>query len=226
MIHTPPTQHPVTSICVLCGALSELFFQDKGRAYFRCPVCALRFLDPSLHPTPESERAEYLLHENDVHDPRYRKFLSKLADPLMSQLAPGATGLDFGCGPGPALATLMEEHGHPMAIYDPFFAPDPAPLTVIHDFITCSEVAEHFHTPRATFDTLRALVRPGGWLAVMTCFQTDDAKFANWQYRHDPTHVVFYRDVTFEFLAASWGWRCIIPCKDVALLQRPANKPI
>ena len=102
-----------------------------------------------------------------------------------------------------------------------FFAPDPAPLAQVYDFITCTEVAEHFHHPAAEFARLRGLVRPGGWLAAMTSFQTDDARFAGWQYRADPTHVVFYRDATFRYLAQTWGWRCEIPVKDVALLQRP-----
>ena len=31
----------------------------------------------------------------------------------------------------------------------------------------------------------------------------------------------FYRAETFVYLAKLWGWRCEIPIKDVALLQRP-----
>ncbi len=193
----------------------------KGLQYFRCPACAVRFLDPSQHPTRDAEQAHYLLHENRVDDPRYRQFLSKLANPLLERLAPAAQGLDFGCGPGPALAAMLEEHGHSVALYDPFFAPDPAPLAARYDFVTCSEVVEHFHNPSESFALLRGLVRDGGWLAVMTCFQTDDARFSNWQYRLDPTHVVFYREETFRFLAQSWGWHCEVPVKDVVLMQRP-----
>ncbi len=82
-------------------------------------------------------------------------------------------------------------------------------------------MAEHFHHPHAEFTRLRALLRPGGWLAVMTCFQTDDARFAQWHYRKDPTHVVFYREATFHHLARLWGWECVVPVKDVVLMQRP-----
>ena len=64
-----------------------------------------------------------------MNDAGYRRFLSKLADPLMARLAPGARGLDYGCGPGPALAAMLREAGHEVALYDPFFAPDPAPLS-------------------------------------------------------------------------------------------------
>ncbi|MGL5532344.1 MAG: 2-polyprenyl-3-methyl-5-hydroxy-6-metoxy-1,4-benzoquinol methylase, partial [Plesiomonas shigelloides] len=78
--------------------------------------------------------------------------------------------------------------------------------------------------PAQEFALLRSLVRPGGWLALMTCFQTDDSRFANWSYRRDPTHVVFYKAETFMTLAQMWGWQCEIPRKDVVLLQKPRPK--
>lgn len=220
---TPETR--ATCACPVCGAGADRFAALEARDYFRCPDCAARFLDPAHHPAPDAERAHYLHHENEVDDPRYRRFLSKLADPLIAQLRPGARGLDYGCGPGPALAAMLREAGHDVAFFDPFFAPDPAPLEHTYDFVTCTEVAEHFHRPAAEFARLRALVRPGGWLAVMTCFQTDDARFAGWQYRKDPTHVVFYREATFRFLADEWGWTCDVPVKDVVLMQRPEGRP-
>ncbi|MFN3641732.1 MAG: class I SAM-dependent methyltransferase [Gemmobacter sp.] len=208
--------------CLLCGAAAEPFLRLEGRDYFRCPACGLRFLDPARHPAREAEDAHYLHHENDPGDPGYRRFLSRLAGPLLARIAPGSRGLDYGCGPGPALAAMLREAGHDVALWDPFFAPDPAPLAACYDFVTCTEVAEHFHRPAQDFARLRALVRPGGWLALMTCFQTDDARFAAWHYRKDPTHVAFYREATFRHLAARWGWVCDVPAKDVVLMQRPA----
>jgi SAM-dependent methyltransferase len=211
-----------TPACPVCGdgMLAPLTVVDSLR-YWRCAACAARLLDPAHHPDPAAERAEYRLHRNDPDDPRYRRFLSKLAEPLLARLAPGAAGLDYGCGPGPALAAMLREAGHRVALYDPVFAPDPAPLAGAYDFVTCTETAEHFHRPAEEFARLRGLVRPGGWLALMTCFQTDDARFADWHYRKDPTHVVFYRAETFGHLAAAWGWQIELPVKDVALLRRP-----
>ena len=55
----------------------------------------------------------------------------------------------------------------------------------------------------------------------MTTFQTDDDRFANWHYRKDPTHVIFYREATFRFLAERFGWQLEIPRKDVVLLRKP-----
>lgn len=209
--------------CPVCMATADHFLQVQARDYFRCPNCQARFLDPAQHLSRANEYTHYLHHENQPDDPGYRQFLSKLAQPLLAELPPGSQGLDYGCGPGPALAHVLCEAGHDVALYDPFFATDPAPLDATYDFVTCTEVAEHFHEPRAEFTHLRDRVRPGGILAVMTCFQTDDVHFADWHYRKDPTHVVFYRAETFHYLATHWGWQINIPAKDVVLLHRPSQ---
>ena len=207
--------------CPLCSRpTAEHFLTVDKQSYWRCGGCALRFLDPRQLPGREVERAHYLHHRNDPEDTGYRRFLRKFAEPLLQRLGPGLQGLDYGCGPGPALAMMLCEAGHDVALYDPFFRPDPAPLERIYDFITCTEVAEHFHDPAREFERLDRLLRPGGWLGVMTCFQDDDAAFAQWHYRRDPTHVVFYRAETFRKLAALRGWSCEIPVKDVVLMRK------
>lgn len=189
--------------------------------YWRCNRCEARFLDPRQHPSRETEHDCYLKHENDPGDPRYRHFLSKLVAPLLARLPAGANGLDFGCGPTSTLALMLGEAGHGTALYDPLFRADPEVLHGSYDFIACSEAAEHFHRPAEEFDRLDGLLRPGGWLGIMTCFQTDDARFADWHYRRDPTHVVFYREATLRHVAAVRGWSCEIPTKDVALMRKP-----
>lgn len=209
---------------VCCAAKPQPFLRVDGRDYWRCAICEARFLDPCQRPSRDAELAHYLHHENHPDDPAYRRFLSKLAAPLLARLSGPSRGLDYGCGPGPALAAMMREAGHAMALYDPFFQPDPAPLERSYDFATCTETAEHFHRPAHEFARLMTLVRPGGWLAIMTCFQTDDTRFQDWHYRKDPTHVVFYREETLRYLATCRGWSCDIPVKDVALMQRPAGQ--
>jgi hypothetical protein len=205
---------------VCCGRLVEHVLHIRAQDYWRCRACEARLLDPQHLPGRDVEYAHYLLHENDPHDDRYRAFLAKLAVPLLEKLGASEDGLDYGCGPGPALAMMLGEAGHTMALYDPYFNADTKALERKYDFITCTETAEHFHRPGDEFDRLDTLLRPGGWLAVMTCFQTDDARFANWHYRQDPTHVVFYRAATFEVIAAQRGWTCEFPCKDVAIMQK------
>lgn len=208
--------------CPVCRAAACVpFGLFDNQPYWRCTACQARGLDPAWYPDAQTEQAVYQQHENRIDDPGYRRFLSRLAEPLRARLAPGAQGLDYGCGPGPALATMLTEAGHDMALYDPYFHCDPEPLRKTYDFITCTEVVEHFHHPAHEFDRLGAMLRPGGWLAIMTCFQTEDARFARWHYRLDPTHVVFYRAETFARIAEMRGWSCTIPSKDVVLLQMP-----
>jgi hypothetical protein len=116
---------------------------------------------------------------------------------------------------------MLAGAGHVMHLYDPFFFPDSAVLDQQFDFVTCTEVAEHFHQPHAEFTRLVALVKPGGLLALMTNFQTDDSRFADWHYRRDPTHVTFYREQTCHVIAAEFGLACEIPSKNVVFLRKP-----
>ena len=60
----------------------------------------------------------------------------------------------------------------------------------------------------------------------MTTFQTDDARFADWHYRRDPTHVVFYRQSTLAFIADRMGWSIETPRANVAIFRKPGkSKP-
>jgi hypothetical protein len=188
-------------ICPLCHDNNCLpFARVDRRDYFRCRRCQLTFLDPGQLPDPEAERRHYDLHENDPADPRYRAWLDQLAVPLGERLAGESEGLDFGCGPGPALAHMLTERGHKMRIYDPVYANDRSVLQRDYDFVTCTEVVEHFHQPGEMFALLASLVRPGGWLGIMTSMLHDHIDFGDWHYRRDPTHVCFYREQTFPVI--------------------------
>ena len=94
-VPVPLPDTPAGTACPVCGAgCTAAFMVLGGRDYRRCADCAARYLVASQHPTREAEYAQYRLHENDPDDPRYRRFLSKLADPLLERLAPRSRGLD------------------------------------------------------------------------------------------------------------------------------------
>ena len=208
--------------CPVCLAGRLHRFRELGpQRYLRCPVCEATVMAPESRLDAAAERQVYELHNNDPEDPGYRRFLARLAEPLTARLAPGSQGLDFGCGPGPALARMLEAAGFTMRLYDPFFHPDADALAQTYDFVTCTEVVEHLHQPAQVFARLDRLLKPGGWLGVMTCFQTDDDRFDHWHYRRDPTHVVFYREATFAWLARRFGWTLEVPREDVALMRKP-----
>jgi ubiquinone/menaquinone biosynthesis C-methylase UbiE len=107
-----------------------------------------------------------------------------------------------------------------MWLYDPLYAPDTAVLNRQYDFVTCSEAVEHFHHPDQDMATLVRLVKPGGWLAVMTSLLDDSIDFARWHYARDPTHVCFYREKTFQWLAAHQSLTLAVRQHNVTLMQR------
>lgn len=210
--------------CRVCrhGGLDP-FMTLNTRAYLHCSRCQCIVVGEADLPDRSVEEAQYRLHENDVSDAGYRAFVNKVIEPLSSVLEPGARGLDYGCGPGPVGAVTLREKGFEIHEYDPIFAPDLRLLEQRYDFVLCSEVAEHFHHPAREFDHLETLLRPGGWLAIMTSFLTDLRHFARWHYHRDPTHVAFYSERTFGCIASDGGWDLIVPRPNVALLRVPGG---
>lgn len=213
-----PTDH---LNCPLCDeATIEHFHSDAQRDYFRCPTCLLVFVPPSQQLDLLEQKAIYDYHQNDIFDKGYRKFLSRLSIPLSERLAPGAKGLDFGCGPGPALSAMLIEQGFPTAVYDPIYAKHPKTLEGQYDFISCTEVAEHFTDPGFEFSRLFSMLNPKGLLGIMTKRVTDKQSFANWHYKTDPTHVCFFSERTFVWLSERFRCRVEFIGRDVAILSR------
>ena len=207
--------------CPLCDCShTRHFHRDGRRDYFRCENCWLAFVPPEQRLSPKQEKAVYDQHQNRPDDPEYRRFLSRLFEPLRSRLAPGARGLDFGAGPGPTLSLMFEEAGHPMVLFDPFYAPAPDVLERRYDFITASEVVEHLFAPGVELRRLAALLPEGGWLGLMTKRLISEEAFASWHYILDPTHVCFFSEASFEWLAQYLDMRVEFPAVDVALLQK------
>lgn len=210
--------------CPVCRAGRSIpFMEVDQRCYWRCRECLATFLQPDQRPDRHAEKAEYDQHQNAVDDPGYRAFLAPAADCAGERLNAGSKILDYGCGPGPALAAMLEERGYRVSRYDPIYRPDSEALTGAYDAITCTEVVEHFHDPAGEFERLDGLLQPGGWLIVMTRFQTDDARFARWHYRRDPTHVVFFRPQTFVFVGRRMGWEVECRLPRLALMRKPGS---
>lgn len=218
---------PAESMCPLCATTtSQRIEHESGRRYFWCRTCDLVHVARALRLDRAQEAAHYGTHQNSPDDLHYRGFLDRLLLPLVKQLPPGAHGLDFGSGPGPTLSVMFEERGFPMQIYDPFFAPDPKVLQRQFDFVSCSETVEHFFDPAAEFARFGTLVRPGGWIAIMTMMTPELAAFRQWHYPRDPTHVCFYSADTMRWIAQRYGWQLEIPRTNVALFRTASAPPM
>jgi len=180
----------------------------------------LVFVPSDQHLSLADEKAIYDLHDNDLDDAGYRHFLTRLVEPLQARLMPGSKGLDYGCGPGPLLAQMLKEQGHAVEIFDPFYANHPQLLQQHYDFVTCTEVVEHFRQPNQEFQRLFSLLKPHGLLGLMTKLVIDAEAFSKWHYKNDLTHVSFFSEPTLRWLADTYRYSLKIIGKDVIIFRR------
>ena len=207
--------------CPLCrSSKTTEYLSEPQRDYLYCETCSLVFVPNFQFITAEQEKAYYDLHQNHPDDQGYRKFLSRLLIPLKEKLQPGACGLDFGSGPGPTLSLMFEEIGYPMKIFDHFYANDGYVLQQKYDFITITETVEHLHNPKTELERLWSIIKPGGFMGIMTKLVIDREAFANWHYKNDPTHVCFFSQQTFTWLADMWHAKLQFIANDVILLEK------
>jgi len=173
----------------------------------------------------QDEKAAYDFHQNSPNDVGYRQFLSRLSGPLMDRLEANSQGLDFGCGPGPTLSVMLEEQGHQVALYDIYYAHNPDVLIGGYDFITSTEVIEHLSQPGAELQRLWSLLKPGGYLGLMTKQTTNCEAFASWHYKNDPTHISFFNNQTFDYLGHQWGSAPEFIGADVIIFRKQTASP-
>ena len=194
-------------ICIVCKNQEAVDFKNiKQKRYWKCSYCEAIFLDKEFYLSSNDEYKHYLTHNNDVNDPRYKQFLSNLMLPLIDRIKLNSIGLDYGCGPGPALSLMLREKGYQMFNYDPFFHFKKRNLLKKYDFICCTETVEHFHNPFGEFTRFNELLNNNGTVGIMTNFHSEQDIFENWYYIKDPTHVVFYNKKTFQIIAKIFDW--------------------
>jgi 2-polyprenyl-3-methyl-5-hydroxy-6-metoxy-1,4-benzoquinol methylase len=199
-----------------------MMYRGAHREYLRCQHCGLIFVPKKALLPPEEEKARYDLHNNHINDPGYQNFLQQLCQPLIEHIGPPPQrGLDFGCGPGPALAHMLASQGYKMDLYDPNYEPHPEVLKKNYDFVTCTEVMEHLYQPAREWKILLGLVKSGGWLGIMTKLIEDPAAFPKMHYIQDATHVSFYSRATFKFLAKRSALDVKFVGDNVILLHKP-----
>ena len=208
-------------ICIVCKNQKAVDFKNiKQKRYWKCSYCEAIFLDKEFYLSSNDEYKHYLTHNNDVNDPRYKQFLSNLMLPLIERIKLNSIGLDYGCGPGPALSLMLKEKGYKMFNYDPFFHPEKRNLLKKYDFISCTETAEHFHNPFGEFTRFSELLNNNGTIGIMTNFHSKQDIFENWYYINDPTHVVFYNKKTFQIIAKIFDWDCEFLGNNLVFFQK------
>jgi len=212
------------SLCCLDTVYNYFTKTEKNgdiKNFFKCETCGLVFLDPADHLSPEEERSIYDFHQNSPENEGYVGFLKRLANPLMLKLKENSKGLDFGCGPGPTLSTIFKANGYEIFNYDPYYFPDSTLLNNKYDFITCTEVIEHFYQPGKEFLFFDTLLKENkSFLGIMTQLLPEGSNFDTWWYHRDPTHVSIYSLKTFTWISEWMGWKMEIPENGVVIYSK------
>lgn len=217
--------------CPLCRNNSFEALDVTARpagSYWLCFDCHLLFKEPSQRLTAAAEKSRYEEHINGGEG--HRRFLEPVRQALRDLPLSGSRGLDWGSGPEPLLSRLLSDDGYQMSCYDPFFGP-PLPTDGPFDFITLTEVIEHFFEPVRDLEKLISFLGPGGYLVVMTdpvpeswwdmSLADRQAWFGSWAYRRDLSHVSFFSDRCFARFEDLLGIRRVSGQGRINVFQRP-----
>lgn len=195
--------------CPLCHAESTVFRAYAKKTFLECGICRGIFLPKIHHLDYEAEKARYDLHDNDVENLDYQKFVSPLVQAVLRDFTPFHKGLDFGAGPGPVITKLLRENDFDIIEYDPYYWDNPELLNEVYDYIVCCEVMEHFNTPDKSFQLLKKILKSKGKLYCMTSLYKEDINFDTWFYKNDVTHVFFYREETLQWIQQRFGFSSV-----------------
>ena len=191
--------------------------------YDYCPRCECIALDAAFKVSASQEKHQYDQHNNSLENTGYVQMFENFLDFFWERVS-GITPkvLDFGSGPSPVLAQLMQKRGACVHCYDKFYHPDDAFQTHTYDLITSTEVFEHLDSPVQTLTLLTKHLHSGGYIALMTLFHPNKQEdFWAWWYRRDPTHITFFTSKTLEILADLCGLELVeTDGKRVALLKK------
>lgn len=213
--------------CPLCHHdQAKLSFQDKKRSFYLCPECRLLFADSNSYLLPDAEKQRYGRARQAGKQKQLARFIHPLLEQLQSLQPAPLFGLNFGRVLSEEGLQQLNDAGHHLQQFDPFFAADHQLLHDQYDFICCFRVFEHFRTPAKEWDLIQKLIKPNGWLAISTPLLTSLETFPKWHYKNNPTHVSFYQQQTFAYLASLGQFKLIFAAQDFILMQKTSGSAI
>ncbi len=198
--------------CKICGHKTlKIFNKRSGSIYHSCKACDYIFKDEHFILPAEKEFQVYENHNNSIYDPKYVKYFKKFIHSAVLKYCNGKYGLDFGSGPSPVLAMILErDYGFNMDIYDLFYSPKAVYQGKKYDLITSTEVVEHLKDPLFYFKTFKDCLKKDGLLSIMTLFHPKDYEdFLDWFYIRDMSHISFYTLKTMETIGEKNGLKVI-----------------
>ncbi len=216
-------------MCPLCSFSIRHLVTGDNREYWLCSQCKAISVPARFHIPLDEEVKRYLEHENSLENAGYVQMFQKKISLLQTDQIKSA--LDYGCGYEPVLKKLLERLGIKTDAYDPNFFPDLC-LEKHYDLVISTETFEHFRNPAEEISRIIDRLTPAGILAIMTRFYpaVDDdellpKQFADWYYKRDPTHIIFYCSATFQWLAENIGYNIVFSNDhDFVVLKKPSGE--
>lgn len=190
--------------CRICSGTVKIIKDNKLKKQFcSCGLCEFISLKEEFIVTEAEEKKRYLEHNNSIDDPIYINYLKSFVKEAIELFQKSIrNALDYGCGPAPALAKILEEKGIKTKIYDKYFFHDLSYKQNTYDLITLTEVIEHLIDPVGILKELAGLLNHGGYICAMTLLHPqDEESFLKWWYKYDITHISFYTMKTMEYIA-------------------------
>ncbi|MFO7882033.1 MAG: class I SAM-dependent methyltransferase [Kosmotogaceae bacterium] len=198
--------------CKICGRKIREIFQAKFKIkYHYCDYCSFISKDENDLITRDEELKIYNNHNNSIEDPRYVAFFKQFLSKAVLRFCNGKKGLDFGSGPSPVLAMILERnYGFSMDIYDLYYSPEEIYKGKTYDLITSTEVFEHIPNPLEYFSTFKQCMKKDSILSMMTLFHPEDEnEFLNWYYMRDMSHISFFTPQTMKVIGELVGMKII-----------------
>ena len=152
--------------CHICNEESERFIVKRKKwekAYYRCPSCEYIFIDPEELLDTKEELGRYEEHNNSIEDAGYRNYFKRFIEFSMEGIDRDADILDYGSGPQPVLASVMQELGYNnVDIYDKYYHDVKLDNDKKYDVITSTEVVEHIYDPMPQLKDVVSKLKKGG----------------------------------------------------------------
>jgi hypothetical protein len=195
--------------CKICGGKTREVLHEKFKIkYFNCLNCDFIFKGEESLISKEEELKIYNRHNNSIDDPHYVAYFKDFIDKTITPHCPNPKKvLDFGSGPSPVLAMILErDYDFSVDIYDPFYSPEKVYRGKKYDLIVSTEVVEHLKDPLDYSLKFKELLVDDGFLCIMTLFHpNNDEKFKSWRYIGDKSHISFFTLKTMNYIAKKVG---------------------
>ncbi|MBI5637924.1 MAG: class I SAM-dependent methyltransferase [Nitrospinae bacterium] len=213
--------------CRVCNRASEVFYRD-ARTFYRCGNCSLIFTNETA-PPPEQEK-----HYKSQWGNQQSEFWKEQAEAILQIIRRYHEPrhiLDFGAGSG-ALTDELRKRGLDCTPLEPMLHGFLKDQKYFHKFdvIVGVEVIEHLPNLWDELREMEKVLAPGG-IMLFTTLLTEAfinapdaaARFKEWWYKDDQTHVTFFGYRSLEVLGDIAGYDVDVVVDKVIVFKKKSG---